>query len=955
MRKLIATLAFASLCATANAAVIIDTTTVADYTTTGVTTGYSSFTITLGGGLNKGIFVACYLGASSPPAISSVTVNGFGAQFVQRTYNAIDSVELYRSTNAITGVNSIQVWLPGVFRNDHYLCGAWGFENVDQTSPINISSGVVNGSSVTFTTTLGTTTLISFAGEGTTPSVPVPGTGETLAFGTTNYARFTGMAGSYKDGGTQQGSKSMSWTIESNNIMIGAAINTAAGAPDLTSLSPATKGIGTGEFTLTVNGANFVSGATVTWNGSNRTTSFVSSTQLTATILAGDVTNIGQFPVRVINPDTSRSNPVNFSLTGDITKVWAGDGGYKPTQEDLYGTDCSTCVTGTRIWDGNTIKPFQARNEVNGIALVLENNTIVNSTMVTVSYPVLTHSSGYVISSTPTSKSNLWDWRNRPIQMYYVRYLPIQGLGRQVYESYDETHVPERLQATHTIDPTTGQGIISGGWSSRPDHDKHYPDILIPFEAMNVSTFTVASSSSQVIWIDIYVPKTAPPGLYTGSVSIYEGPQLSTTIPISLTVYPFTMPDVPPSKPYAYLSVPHINWRMGGVAYPNYGGLTSTNTITRTHFYQELWRHGVTPVGDAMQGGCGTDLYQVGPCPEFQIQLDGTLFDPTSGYANAPGVRTPVPVYSMYTYGNWRGTSWWPYTAEATCTNANIWVNWFQSHSPNTEYWWYMEDEPSDITTTSGVWSEWVRNCAAPGNALKPFLTIRCDHIDDEYPGIKHCATTEHYNIATVQEQVRKEFGTSNDKRYTFYNGWRPGAGTFATEDDGIAPRVNGWIQFKKKFDHWFYWETTNYTHGAAVNTDLFNDALTFGYYTSDSGTFGRTGFLYSNGDGVLLYPGTDALYPADSYGVDVPFPSWRLKMWRRGINDHTYLTLASQFDGKAVDRLVQQIIPRVLWERGVYDTADPTYQYGGISWSRDPNVWEQARETLANIISEHR
>lgn len=72
--------------------------------------------------------------------------------------------------------------------------------------------------------------------------------------------------------------------------------------PTTTSLTPPSKVAGTGAFTLTVNGSNFVSGISVVkWNGSNRTTTFVSSTQLTASILAADIATSGTATVTVAN------------------------------------------------------------------------------------------------------------------------------------------------------------------------------------------------------------------------------------------------------------------------------------------------------------------------------------------------------------------------------------------------------------------------------------------------------------------------------------------------------------------------------------------------------------------------------------------------------------------------------------------------------------------------------
>src|SRR5439155_11032187 len=55
-------------------------------------------------------------------------------------------------------------------------------------------------------------------------------------------------------------------------------------------------------FTLTVNGTGFVSGASVNWNGSARTTTFVSNSQLTASILASDIATANTGSITVMNP-----------------------------------------------------------------------------------------------------------------------------------------------------------------------------------------------------------------------------------------------------------------------------------------------------------------------------------------------------------------------------------------------------------------------------------------------------------------------------------------------------------------------------------------------------------------------------------------------------------------------------------------------------------------------------
>ena len=83
--------------------------------------------------------------------------------------------------------------------------------------------------------------------------------------------------------------------------------------PVLTGISPASTNLG--NFSLTVTGSNFVSGAQVLLSNSALSTTFVSSTQLTAT---GTASSSGAFSVVVQNPDpgSSESSAVNFQVNG---------------------------------------------------------------------------------------------------------------------------------------------------------------------------------------------------------------------------------------------------------------------------------------------------------------------------------------------------------------------------------------------------------------------------------------------------------------------------------------------------------------------------------------------------------------------------------------------------------------------------------------------------------------
>jgi len=85
----------------------------------------------------------------------------------------------------------------------------------------------------------------------------------------------------------------------------------------ITGLDPIGVAAGHPSFELFVTGTGFVQGATVQWNGANRATTFVSTTQVKAAIAAVDVANPVSVPVTVTNPAPAggTSNALIFVVT----------------------------------------------------------------------------------------------------------------------------------------------------------------------------------------------------------------------------------------------------------------------------------------------------------------------------------------------------------------------------------------------------------------------------------------------------------------------------------------------------------------------------------------------------------------------------------------------------------------------------------------------------------------
>jgi hypothetical protein len=87
--------------------------------------------------------------------------------------------------------------------------------------------------------------------------------------------------------------------------------------PGAISISPSNAPAGSLALTVTVTGSNFISGSVVRWGGAARTTTYISSTKLTAVILPGDLATAGTAVVTVFNPAPGggTSGSLTFSIT----------------------------------------------------------------------------------------------------------------------------------------------------------------------------------------------------------------------------------------------------------------------------------------------------------------------------------------------------------------------------------------------------------------------------------------------------------------------------------------------------------------------------------------------------------------------------------------------------------------------------------------------------------------
>lgn len=174
---------------------------------------------------------------------------------------------------------------------------------------------------------------------------------------------------------TETGTISITVRNPDPNTGVSNALNLAIAnpVPALTSISPNSAAVNSGAFTLQLTGANFVPGAVVQWNGANRVTTFVTSTQLTAQIPNTDLQTAGAATVGVVNPAPGggQSNTVNFTVASPspIPRVTT----ISPTTIQANSPDFILTVNGSGFINSSVVR-------INGNNLP---TTFVNATQLT--------------------------------------------------------------------------------------------------------------------------------------------------------------------------------------------------------------------------------------------------------------------------------------------------------------------------------------------------------------------------------------------------------------------------------------------------------------------------------------------------------------------------------------------------------------------------------------------
>jgi hypothetical protein len=427
-------------------------------------------------------------------------------------------------------------------------------------------------------------------------------------------------------------------------------------------------------------------------------------------------------------------------------------------------------------------------------------------------------------------------------------------------------------------------------------------DALVP---SRYETARAAPHERAAVWVDLRVPDAARAGTYHGRLLVRDARGELAARPVRLRVLDRTLPFAA-APVFVFYDTGELAARMGTASAE--AGLRAV-----------LHAHHVSAVHRLFAG----TLDDKRTIALERAALSGVEYSSVHGYAG-PGENVVEGVLALGTYGSLGQPSADARDVAEKLARAVL----PESAAASTAAFIYAIDEQCD--------SDW---------------PARWVHLVEGSPALRGfrvgatCKADPSAQAADLVMQTPRDLDPSRmraaervGKWVWAYNGMRPYGGPMMLDVPATDLRANAWIAMRYGIPRWFYWHSTFWFddnrggQGGEHGFDPFTVAETFHNADGDR----------ANGDGILVYPGTQTAAGMVSYGADELFPSVRLKNVRRGVEDAGYIALAREVDRARADAIVERVIPRALaWAR---DRA---------SWPDDARSWIDARRALADLLAQ--
>ena len=550
-----------------------------------------------------------------------------------------------------------------------------------------------------------------------------------------------------------------------------------------------------------------------------------------------------------------------------VRRIWALHDGDKVERDDQHHPASAR----NSAWDGQTVRIFGARNEVVAFQVIVEADA-GGVRELTVRLPELVSAADRIVYSAPSTDPT--HYVGRPIAIFAANYMHVETPSHASW-------VYARGSPAAPADPT--------GWK---------PVQLVPENARRGRgglPVAVPAGRNQSIWIEVYVGRDRTPGVYRGTVTV-QTDHTRRSLPIELEVFDFVLADENSMHAMLYYASDQPELYHGRNLDAAYHRLAHRHRVELVHAYDER------TLGAAWGRFSGEDF-------TAERGYEG----PGSGTGN---VLAPRTFYGPGKDFDDRASAW---------PRSDSWMTLLTDKLPRAKTFLYMPDEPREAEYPRILaLAENVHSNPGPGRALPIFVTSKYVEALDGAVDI-WCSGPKGFLLDRVAAERKR------GRQYWFYNGGRPAGGAITIDSPATDARATIWAAFKHDVDVYFYWHAVHWRHNQQKvgerNQNVWADTITFDNRKEAKRSPEDSGYIH--GDGVLMYPGEEKLHPNQDRGIAGPIATIQLANFRRGLQDHQYLTLAR---AAGLDSIVSEalaaIVPRVFSDAGERvsfpETGDP-------------------------------
>jgi MYXO-CTERM domain-containing protein len=430
------------------------------------------------------------------------------------------------------------------------------------------------------------------------------------------------------------------------------------------------------------------------------------------------------------------------------------------------------------------------------------------------------------------------------------------------------------------------EALIDVAWASALDGGTGpWPDALVPDvdevagERRNAFPFDVPSGQTRALWAEAFVPPAAPAGSYAGSVRVtWSGGEA--TVPVTLTVWPFTLPSTASLRTafgFSYGAIPAEHGLGWGDAFAalraRYGAFALDHRISLSHVddgYSDL-SHYASLYGPSIDGAAAT-------------RLAGARMTAVELMGNAASWAS-----------DFRNRGWFERLFQYTCDEPPLTCAW--ADIPVRARTAKAADPALRTLVTTTIQEANAHGVTSSIDLLVPVINYLDDKPGSEFSGNQRAK----YDAFLAASPLREVWGyqscmshgcggTVNFGSPSYSDEYFTGWPTYMIDASAVRNRAMQWLAFRYRLAGELYYETT-----MAYGHDPWTDQWDFS----------------GNGDGTLFYPGTPARIGGTTH---VPIASLRLKLIREGMEDYEYLALLARAGAEAEARAVADaLFPRAF------------------------------------------